>query len=332
VSRAGDELLAVVSARQKLPWQAFREAFDVLHTRALHTGSGIDDAPGYIRIRSMRLLSELGHVEILPYGGSTAVCAAPTVLAVMPLPGLPVACLCGSRSLSAAAELREAAVSFGDRARVSLQMQPFSGGYAPAAIHVEATETELLREIANRANVAFVASPAAQILQYSASAAEYEAQLQWNSDPDPAWPRRDFDPAALVFRPAEAATGNRLSSFQDPLTRRQIHRLWRSGQAATIDRDWSRWLYLKDVDRVVLRFDDAAQTVAVPATVPLPALLGRALALSSGFAPARDASSNAQIQHVDVYRNIGRAAAEMIAAKLGTTLMGIETGERFSHA
>ena len=87
MSRAGDELLAVISARQRLPWQAFREAFDVLHARALHTGSGVDDTAGYVRIRSVRLLSELSHAEVLPWGGSTAICAAPTVLAALPLTG-----------------------------------------------------------------------------------------------------------------------------------------------------------------------------------------------------------------------------------------------------
>ena len=332
MSRAGDELLAVISARQKLPWQSFREAFDVLHTRALHTGSGIDDGAGYIRIRSMRLLSELGHAEILGYGGSTAICAAPTVLAALPLPGLPVACLCGSRNLRAAADLREAASSFGSSVRVITRSQPFSGGYAPAAIHIEATEAGLLGEAAERADIPFVdVPPAWQILQYSGSSAEYEAQLQWNADADPVWPRKDFDPETLTFRPRDSRTGDRLSSFQDPVTRRQIHRLWRSGQPATVDRDWGRWLYLKDLRDPVMRFDGAAQTLSVPATVPLPALLGRALALCTGLAPARRPSPADGSLQVDVYGGVGLAAAELLASKLNVNVAGIEDEERL-HA
>jgi hypothetical protein len=321
VSRAGDELLAVISARQKLPWQAFREAFDVLHARALHTGSGIDDGVGYVRTRSVRLLSELAHAEVLPYGGSTAICAAPTVLAALPLAGLPLACLCGSRSLRAAADLREATSGLGDRVRVITSSQPFSGGYVPAAIHLEATNPELLAEVARRAEIEFVANPPAwQMLQHSGSVAEYAEQLQWNSDPDPAWPRKDFDPDTLMFRTNDSGGGDRLSSFQDPLTRRQIHRVWRSGRAATIDRDWGRWLHLKDLGRSVLRFDEAGQTLSVPATVPFPAFLGRALALCSGLAPARGSSPKSPSLQVDVYRGVGAAAAEILAAKLGVSL------------
>jgi hypothetical protein len=333
VSRAGDELLAVISARQKLPWQAFREAFDVLHARALHTGSAVDDAAGYVRIRSVRLLSELGHAEVLPWGGSTAFCAAPTVLAALPLTGLPVACLCGSRGLRAAADLRVAASSFGGRVRVITRSQPFSGGYAPSAIHLEATDAQLLGEVARRAEIEFVADPPAwQMLQYSGSAADYEHRLQWSSDPDPAWPQKDFDPDTLMFRSSDSGDADRLSSFHDPVTRRQIHRLWRSGRAATIDRDWGRWLYLRDLGASVLRFDETGQTLTVPATVPLPPLLGRALALCSGLAPARRPSREHADPQVDVYRGIGASVAELLAEKLGTDLAGQNLEERTPHA
>ncbi|HEU6445185.1 MAG TPA: hypothetical protein VFL61_09025 [Gaiellaceae bacterium] len=329
MSRAGDELLAVISARQRLPWQAFREAFDVLHARALHTGSGVDDAAGYVRTRSIRLLSELSHAEVLPYGGSTAICAAPTVLAALPLAGLPLACLCGSRSLRAAAYLREAASGFSDCVRVITRGQPFSGGYVPAAIHLEATDPELLEEVARRAEIEFVADPPAwQMLQHSGSVAEYEEQLQWNSDPDPAWPRKDFDPDALMFRSNDSRAGDRLSSFQDPLTRRQIHRLWRSGRAATIDRDWGRWLHLKDLGRSVVRFEEAGQALSVPATVPFPPLLGRALALCSGLAPARGPSPENPSLQIDVYRGVGAAAAELLAEKLGANIADARSERR----
>jgi hypothetical protein len=243
-----------------------------------------------------------------------------------------LACLCGSRSLLAAADLRAAASTFGGSVRVITLSQPFSGGYAPAAIHLEATETGLLSEAAKRAEIPFVdVPPAWQILHYSGSSAEYEAQLQWNSDADPVWSRRDFDPETLTFSPRNSRSGDRLSSFQDPITRRQIHRLWRSGQAATVDRDWGRWLYLKNIGHhPVMRFDGAAQTLSVPATVPLPALLGRALALCTGLAPARRPNLEGASLQVDVYGGVGLAAAELLATKLDMDVAGIE--EEQPHA
>jgi hypothetical protein len=204
--------------------------------------------------------------------------------------------------------------------RVITRNQPFSGGYAPTAIHLEATDAELLGEVARRSGIEFVAEPPAwQMLQCSGSIAEYEEHLEWNADPDPAWPRKDFDPDALTFRIAPR-TGDRLSSFQDPQTRRQIHRLWRSGRAATIDRDWGRWLHLKDLGRSILRFDEAGQALSAPATVPFPPLLGRALALCSGFAPARGSSPENPALQVDVYGGVGAAPVELLAEKLGSDI------------
>jgi hypothetical protein len=82
----------------------------------------------------------------------------------------------------------------------------------------------------------------------------------------------------------------------------------------------------------VLRFDEAGQTLIVPATVPLPPLLGRALALCSGLAPARRPSLEHPALQVDVYGGIGAAVAELLAEKLGTDPAAQNREERTRHA
>jgi hypothetical protein len=319
-------LLLVVSARRRLTWGAFRQAFDLLHARALSAGIGVDDTVPYVRQKSLRLLGELGHCELPPYGGGALICIAPTVLARLPLAGLPAATLCGSRGSDTVARLRQACTQFGSEARVVAVRQRAPGGYAPIAIRVEVTNARLLAAVAAAVGVRFAAHPPAwALLRFSASLAEYEARLVWTSDPDPAWPRRDFDATSLTFRPDRADGPVRLSSFQDPVTHRQIHRLWRRDVAATVDRTWGRWVYLHAKSVQALSYDPQQQAVAVPATVPLPGLLGRALALFSGLAPAQVSRAGAGKMTFDHYEGVSYEAAEVLAAKLAQPLLELDT-------
>jgi hypothetical protein len=315
MSTPGDDLLAVVSARQQLSWRSFREAFDALYSRFR---TDADDPVAYVRRRSLRVLSELGHVDLLPYGAPTAICVAPSVLARLPQRGVPVAVLCGSRGAETMDALRNACSPFGRDARVTCFEQPCTGAYTPAAIFVEALDEDVLERVARRVGTHVAAYPPSwRILTYSASLPDYEAQLRWSSDPDPAWPRKDFNEEILAFTFQRVERPNRLSSFQDPLTHRQIHRIRRGNLTANVDRGWGRWLYLRDLGVRNLRFDDLMHTLAIPATVPLPGLLGRAIALFSGLAPLRTRDLDRADIQLDKYRTVSREAAELLGIKLG---------------
>jgi hypothetical protein len=318
MSNVGDQLLLLVSARRRLTWDTFRQSFDLLHARALSSRSGVDEPVAYVRQKSLRLLNELAHCELPPFGSSAAVCIAPTVLARLPLAGLPTAVLCGSRGSDAGTVLRTACSGFGQNARVLRIGQRAAGGYAPTALAIEATDEELLKRVASAAGVRYAPYPPGwALLTASASLAEYEASLAWTSDPDPIWPRKDFDLASRTFRAEQRSGPVRLSSFQDPVTRRQIHRLWRGSVAATVDRSWGRWLYLHLTNMQALLFDSQRQAVAVPATVPLPGLLGRALALFSGVAPTQESRPDRPDLLLDHYMGVPSEGAEVVATKLG---------------
>lgn len=324
MSRPGDKLLAVVSARQRMTWSAFRDAFDFLHLQAVNSGNGIEPV-AYVRHRSLRLLSELGHCEVAALGPTTYIYAASTVLARLPHAGLPLAVACGSRGLESVLRLRAVCAPLGHDARVIVASQPSSGGYAPLAIRIEVTDEVVLELVAKRAGLHLAATPPAwRLLRYSASIENYQAQLVWTSEQDPRWPRRDFAADSLTFSLVHAEGHSRLSSFKDPVTRRQIHRLWHNGRSAMTDRDWGRWLYLNHTGQSVLLFDGNAQRVAVPVTVSLPILLGRALTLFSGLVPHRRPHPVEPTLLIDVYSGVSREAAEFLAVKLKQKLSPID--------
>lgn len=326
MSSTGDQLLLLMSARRRLTWAAFRQSFDLLHARALSAGTGVGGSVPYVRQKSLRLLSELAHCDLPPYRSRVPICIAPTVLSRLPLAGLPAATLCGSRGSDTAATLRRACSQFGNEARVMTVGQRAAGGYTPTALRVEVTNERLLEEVAATAGIQLAAHPPAwALLDYSASLADYEAQLFWTPDPDPSWPKKDFDAASLTFRSDRADGPVRLSAFQDPLTRRQIHRLWRGDIAATVDRIWGRWLYLHAMGVQALSYDPQKQAVGVPATVSLPGLLGRALALFSGLAPDQVSHPGVQQMTFDNYAGVSHEAAEVLAAKLAQPLVNLET-------
>jgi hypothetical protein len=284
------------------------------------------DSVAHVRQKTLRLLSELAHCELPPYGSGAAVCIAPTVLARVPIVGLPAAVLCGSRGSGTAAALSSACSQFGNDVRVISVSQRAAGGYAPSAVRVEVSDERLLEEIAAAVHIRYASYPPAwALLHYSAALSDYEAQLAWTSDPDPVWPRKDFDTTSLTFRAEHSDSRVRLSAFRDPLTHRQVHRLWRGGVAATVDRHWGRWLYLHHSDVQALSFDPHVQAVEAPATVPLPILLGRALALFSGLAPQQAWNHQRPAMMVDRYTNVSCEAAEVLAAKLGQPLLTLET-------
>jgi hypothetical protein len=326
-------MLAVISARKRLPWRTYREAFDTLHMRAMASHSGLDEPLGPLRSRSLRLLSELAHAELPPYGSRTAVAAAPTVLARVPRPGLPRGVLCGSRDIATASLLRNACSTVGATAKTIIATHPYSGGYAPSAVLVETDDETALQHVAEQADIHFAPHPPAwSMLSATASISSHDKLTDWTSEPDPTWPRQDFDTSRLAFGTAQDSNEIHFSVFQDPVTHRQVHRLWRGTSATLIDRYWGRWFLLRDRAVSALLFDDDAQLLAVPATVPLPPLHARAIALFSGLAPSRQSHPSNPSLLIDAYAGIPREAAESLASKLDQQLTCRQLGEGGRHA
>ena len=322
MSSPGDQLLSVVSARKKLSWIAFRDAFDVIHMGALAAGAGLDQPVDLLRLRTLRGFSELGHAESLPISSPTAVAVAPSALVKLPVLGLPMAILAGARPMDAPTTLRKACSAFGADASPLIEAQHATSAYSPAFIAVQAIDDHTLGAVAQVLGIPYVGSPPAwNLLHASASVGQYEASLEWNTDRDPDWPKKDFDPGSLTFRTSNDAGEAHLSVFTNPATRRILHRIRYGGRAAIVDRDWGRWLLLRGLGVDIVRYDATHQRIGVPSTVPLPYIIARSLALFSGRTPDFVGRPGDRAAGLDVYSNIPMEAAEYLAAQLGQKLI-----------
>jgi hypothetical protein len=192
-------------------------------------------------------------------------------------------------------------------------------------VAIETIDDRILDLVGQKARIRVAKDPPGwHILRASKSVAEYETLLQWTTSDDPRWRRRDFNPATLRFGFETVVGESRLSEFQDPITHRRIHKLWRGGRGVIVERDWGRWLLLRELLVRAVTYDANKQTLALPATVPLPPLLGRGLSLFSGFAAERVANPVKSDLNIDIYKNIPREAADFVASHLGQVLQQSE--------
>src|SRR5260370_42337262 len=103
----GDVLLFALSAWGETRWPLFKGAFDVVRSRRLR---GEEDGGGFHHARerwkAARLLARLGHCDIDYLDEPARIVIAPSILATLPIAGVPRAVLCGSRSPATIEALR----------------------------------------------------------------------------------------------------------------------------------------------------------------------------------------------------------------------------------
>ena len=92
------------------------------------------------------------------------------------------------------------------------------------------------------------------------------------------------------------------------------NKLWKDGKCYQVDKNWGRFLALKQYKKNVILFDSKRKRVAVPWETPLPRLLSESIVLLSGLAP--------DFREIDgrnyrVYENIPGIFTENLFHKLG---------------
>lgn len=280
-----DRLLYVISARQKMPWAAFRQAFDLLHEpEATET----EDA-GSVRRRTARALDLLGHADFFFDESGGGVYAAPPVLAALPSTGLPEAVLCGTRAPNTLDQLREVCADHTGNVELEDVAHPRAAALTPSRIALRTETEETLQAVADALSIPYLRVPPARTLL--AFAGDLDAYLGQLDAPKQGmlttWKRKDFDPRHLRFRWGKNERDDfRLSQCLDPNRgNRWVHFLFEGGCRVAVDRNWGRYEALRRASIDVLHYDDRRFVLAVPGSAPLPRLLARALALCSGFAP-----------------------------------------------
>ncbi len=325
----GDALLFTLSAWRHCTWRQFRRAFDDLHARFLATGGAVaTDDDAYVRSNTARLLDSLGHCDSLfDPGGGGSVLVAPSVLARLPVAGLPRAVLCGSRS----PETLEAFQRAKERAGGSVQVRDGSQGslnaFAPTRIEVQAVSDAAMGKLSADVGVIYVSEPPAwSLAQFSGSLESFLGLLRWRTRPDLTWARADFDPAGLRFAGERDSEALILSRYQDPVSGRWSFWLRRGDECAEIDDpSWGRYAVLAEHRRRVLQFDAATGELAVPASSPLPRLIARAATLASGYAPRTVVSVDGESglrRRLLVYGRVPVDVWERLAMRVGQLSVG----------
>ena len=317
---AGDQLLFALSSWRETSWASFKAAHDTVYGPDRSQPELIH---GFSRFRALTTLQSLGHCEYSRSEGRVLV--SPSVLATLPLPGLPRAVLCGARAPGTLEQVKSEAARRG-ACRVQCTDQRSRSRCAPVRVMLEAHSIDRLAEVCNELGIGFARTPPAWcVLAYAACLSDFAARLEWVEEPDLDWSRMDFSTEELRFTaPPGDAREIRLSRYDDPTRPRRLFYLWRGTQRAVVDPVWARFLLLKDSDRSVFFYEGASCRLHVPFFLPLPPLLERALCLSSGLsaAEARLPSKVAQeSMQTRVFDGIPRDVASKLAGKVDQELV-----------
>lgn len=324
-----DYLLFAVSAWRQMSWQNFKKVFDGLYLKYAAPGH-LNGSTRQFAWRSLRVLECLGHADAAFDASQSTIAAAPAVLCRLPISGLPQAVLCGARATGTKAALEVACR--GLPCTLSLQPQPGGalGAFLPARIAVESETEEALSQLASKLRIGLSAVPPAWVLlEYSGAVEEYALSCPTVQAPEIDWPRLDFHTERLQFRlPCSGTTAVRLSKYQHPARGTTLYQLWRGAAYQNVDRDWGRYLALKESARNVLAYDARHFLLAVPASAPLPRLLARACALCSGYAPRPAGPSGKPLALpsacvYEVYSGVPPDIAATVAAKVGQKLLPV---------
>lgn len=154
---------------------------------------------------------------------------------------------------------------------------------------------------------------------FSAEITEYEKELLLKNESSPedyGWARRIFNPENLSYERNEAATFDKSFSLIEYKLNEYTYynKLWKDGKCYQVDKNWGRFLALKQFKKNVILFDNKRKRVAIPWETPLPRLLSESIMLLSGLAPGfREIDG----RNYRVYENIPGIFTENLFHKLG---------------
>lgn len=320
--RPGDALLYAASATRDMSWEAFKRIVDATCV----PDSQLFTEMRYVRNEAALVGDSLGHWEVVHTGADRRIVVAPPVLARLPWPGLPRAVLCGARSPDTVAEIAKVCDS-GRRLSLSTTAQ-LHHPYTPTRVELCGESEEDLIAMGHELAVRYNPTPAAwSIARVSGSVEGYIESLAWEEREDLNWDRREFDPDRLRFGSSVDDTEVsrlRLVTYTHPSGWDWRDWLWHNGASADVDRSWARYCVLASVGRTVLHYGHREGIATVPRQVPLPRLLARALALSSGQAPKFVPGTGIGLC---AYPAVPRPVFEVVAAKLHQDRSQPSTGE-----
>lgn len=314
-----DQLIFALTGLRESSWSKFKLVVDAVYVGS--TAETGDTGWGYERFAAARTLDALGHVEFTSQRQDRWLVVAPPVMAMLPVPGLPRAILCGARSGSLVQHIKEVIGTLNASVEPRVRDQRGRNRFAPSVIELQSVDLTDLKRIAEHLRLRFQEVPPAWLLaELAGGMDEYDDLLEWSDEPELTWRREDFNPDRLAFTHATGSDAIRLSRYQHPRRPLRRYEFWQGAQHALVDPAWGRFLVLRDRGRSVLRYVHQSSTLEVEGALPLPRLLARSVTLCSGLASKRNVAQG-RSRWIESYEAVPLDVALAVAAKVDQELM-----------
>jgi hypothetical protein len=277
-----EKLLHLISVQGQVGIAKFHEFFDQLYPASIDLG---EDERYFARFQTIRFLEALGHCEY-DYENRRLYACRP-VITLQSSWGMPQGILSGARSPSLLSNLREFAAQNKENLVLKETRQPYYP-VIPAAITLKATTLDMLERAATYLGIScdLDHTVSSKLLDFSCNVEQMHKELKFEQSTELNWPKLVFSTKTLSFAGSAAPnSSNLLVEYTNRVSRRKVHLVWNNGRGAGVERDWGRFivLFLEKIN--VLLYNKKKFQLLVPATIPLPALIARAVTLKSGMVP-----------------------------------------------
>jgi hypothetical protein len=322
-----ERLLYFISTRGKVSFVNFDAALKTVYSQ-IYKISLEDINFTRLRYQTLRFLDALGHCDV--DFGKRFIYACPPSLVFVPCFGLPKALLTGARNQELVMHIKKYVAENKNAIRFHRIAQRHEHSLLPMAIYLEAISTDLLKGAASKVGITLKTDePAAwDLINFSSNISEVGNNMSFDLRTEPDWPKRIFSLSNLAFSKYITINDSiRIVEYTNPRDQQRLHWLWQGDKAADVDRDWGRFLVLHKQNINVLLYDSKRFLLAIPANIPLPRLISRALILCTGRAPSEDVLQGKPVMtipencHFHIYDAVVPSIAEVISNKLGQELI-----------
>ena len=310
-----NRLLLWMSAREEGSWSQFRSAVE-----ELRVGEGVDATPPEVLdecdqyalpiYQLVRLnMQRLGHAEFFSGTGDSDWRVTPPTLAISLHRNGARGILAGARSDSLLANVRD---SLGN---ARIEIRPMVG--APDSVRIVAGDGRALEGVGKAAGFLVQRDAPAAILQSIPTvgdpAIRRVVQLPVGAD----WRIEHFDERTLGWSTAtrNATDASASGLFRFSFGHQRLFFWCHRGKAYAVPGQVGKFVALKKRRRYVVRYNDQANELQIPAPCRPPFLVERGLIACSGILPLVDTSAGV-LRYCDVPLAIARLAAGLLEQEL----------------
>jgi hypothetical protein len=294
----GNLLLTYLTVKKESTALEFYDVFEKIHGKGL-TRNETEYQINVSRIKriSLNLYDFLGYLD---YDYQTnKIVVNPPQLVFIPVKQGRKALLIGGRDITFINKVTGTATRLGLAVDIYQQQEANSIFLVPDTITISASmppqagygEREL-KILCNELRIIFNAQEIVQfgLQEFSANIDEYEQYVLSNNETVPEdynWARKIFNPQTLKFEKVDSVDFDTSYTLVEYKLREweYYHKLWINGKCYNVDKNWTRYMVIKQAGRQVIFYDSSKQIAAIPASLPLPRLFAESVALLSGRAP-----------------------------------------------